>query len=246
MSGRWLELDLTPASAKRDDTSDDENPRRAHGLRLAVRSSFRQLAADPRRLYRRAMRSVLLIAAVLSLAACQKPQEQTPNESAPAAAEVGLHKGVDRSHKGQAAPAAVFSNPDGGEIGLAKFKGVPILVNLWASWCAPCVKELPTLDKLAAAQRDDGQFGVIAVSQDSSPQQSVKAFLAKLNVKDLGAYHDPKMALSGALGPDTVLPTTILFDANGREVWRYVGDLDWTSPEAAKLLAETGAAPKRP
>ena len=50
------------------------------------------------------------------------------------------------------------------------------------------------------------------------------------------------MALSGALGPDTVLPTSILFDANGKEVWRYVGDLDWTSPEAAKLLAEAGAA----
>ena len=49
------------------------------------------------------------------------------------------------------------------------------------------------------------------------------------------------MALSGALGPDTVLPTTILYDANGKEVWRYVGDLDWTSPEAAKLLAEAGA-----
>ena len=48
------------------------------------------------------------------------------------------------------------------------------------------------------------------------------------------------MALSGALGPDTVLPTTILYDAEGKEVWRYIGDLDWTGPEAAKLLAESG------
>ena len=191
------------------------------------------------------MRTALLIAAMLVLAACQKPQEQMPNESSPAAAEVGPHKGIDRSHKGQAAPTAVFSNPDGGESSIARFKGVPVLVNLWATWCAPCVKELPTLDKLAAAHRADGQLGVVAVSQDSGPQASVTAFLAKLNVKDLGAYHDPKMALSGALGPDTVLPTTMLFDATGKEVWRYVGDLDWTSPEAAKLLAEAGAAPKR-
>ena len=190
------------------------------------------------------MRTALLIVAILALGACQKPQQQPPNESAPAA-EAGPHKGVDRSHRGQAAPAALFSNPDGGEISLAKFKGVPVLVNLWATWCAPCVKELPTLDSLAAAHRDDGQLGVIAVSQDSGPQASVEAFLAKLNVKDLGAYHDPKMALSGALGPDTVLPTTMLFDANGREVWRYVGDLDWTSPEAATLLAEAGRAPTR-
>jgi thiol-disulfide isomerase/thioredoxin len=191
------------------------------------------------------MRTALLVAAMLALAACQKPQEQTPNESSPAAADIGPHKGIDRSHKGQAAPAAVFSNPDGGESSIAGFKGVPVLVNLWATWCAPCVKELPTLDRLAAAHREDGQLGVVAVSQDSGPQASVTAFLAKLNVKDLGAYHDPKMALSGALGPDTVLPTTMLFDAKGKEVWRYVGDLDWTSPEAAKLLAEAGAAPKR-
>ena len=156
-------------------------------------------------------------------------------------AEAVPHKGVDRSHRGQAAPAAMFSNPDGGEISLAKFRGVPVLVNLWASWCAPCVKELPTLDKLAASHRDDGQLAVVAISEDSGPQASVNAFLAKLNVKDLGAYHDPKMALSAALGPDTVLPTTILIGADGKEVWRYVGDLDWTSPEAAKLLSEARA-----
>ena len=123
-----------------------------------------------------------------------------------------------------------------------QFKGVPVLVNLWASWCAPCIKELPTLDKLAASHREDGQLGVIAVSQDTGPQPSVEAFLKKLKVEDLGAYHDTKMALSGALGPDTVLPTSILYDAQGREVWRYVGDLDWTGAEAAKLLAEAGAA----
>ena len=82
-----------------------------------------------------------------------------------------------------------------------------------------------------------------AVSQDAGPRASVEAFLAKLKVEDLGAYQDSKMALSGSLGPDVVLPTSILYDAEGREVWRYVGDLDWTSPEAARLLAE-GAAPK--
>jgi hypothetical protein len=60
----------------------------------------------------------------------------------------------------------------------------------------------------------------------------------------LKPYQDPKMSLSGALGPDTVLPTSILIGADGKEVWRYIGDLDWTSPEAAKLLGEAGGAPK--
>jgi thiol-disulfide isomerase/thioredoxin len=192
------------------------------------------------------MRLLPIACVFLALAACQQKTEQQPaNEPAPTV-QAGPVKGVDRSHKGEAAPTAMFNNPDGGEISLAKFKGVPVLINLWATWCAPCVKELPTLDKLAAAHRDDGQLGVIAVSQDNGPQPSVKAFLAKLNIKDLGAYQDPKMQLSGALGPDTVLPTSILYDANGKEVWRYVGDLDWTSPEAAKLLAEAGASPKAP
>jgi thiol-disulfide isomerase/thioredoxin len=193
------------------------------------------------------MRLLPIACVFLALAACQQKTEQQPaaNEAAPAA-QAGPVKGVDRSHRGQSAPAATFNNPDGGESSLAKFKGVPVLVNLWASWCAPCVKELPTLDKLAAAHRVDGQLGVIAVSQDNGPQASVRAFLTKLNVKDLGAYHDPNMSLSGALGPDTVLPTSILFDANGKEVWRYVGDLDWTGPEAAKLLAEAGAPARKP
>ena len=179
---------------------------------------------------------------VLLLAACSKAPEPPANNAALAATpEPGPQKGVDRSHKGQPAPAAEFRYPDGGGISLAKFKGTPVLVNLWASWCAPCVKELPTLDKLAATHRDDGALGVIAVSQDSGPQPSVVAYLKKLGIKDLGAYHDPDMKLSGALGPDAVLPTSILIDADGKEVWRYVGDLDWTSPEAAKLLAEASA-----
>src|SRR5437588_870628 len=141
------------------------------------------------------MRALLVSAALLALSACHKAPQQPANEGAPAA-EAGPHKGVDRSHHGGPAPAAGFTTPDGGLMTLAKFDGVPLVVNLWASWCAPCVKELPTLDKLAASHRVDGQLGVLAISEDSGPEASVAAFLRKLNVRDLGAYHDPKMALS--------------------------------------------------
>ena len=122
--------------------------------------------------------------------------------------------------------------------------GTPVLVNLWATWCAPCVKELPTLNALARKHDKDGALGIIAISQDMGPQGSVEAFLKTLKVDDLGAFHDPKMALSGALDAQ-VLPTTILYDAQGREVWRYVGDLDWTGPEAARLLADIPSAAPR-
>ena len=184
------------------------------------------------------MRLILLLLIALLAGGCdrQKPPGQ---QGEAAGAEV---KGVDRSRKGSLAPDVAFTDPDGGEISLADFRGVPVLVNLWATWCAPCVKELPTLDRLAASHRGDGALGVVALSQDMAPQGSVKAFLARLKVADLGAYHDPEMGLSGALGAQ-VLPTSVLYDAEGREVWRYVGDLDWTGAEAAKLLAE--AAPPR-
>jgi thiol-disulfide isomerase/thioredoxin len=187
------------------------------------------------------MRLIVMTAGLFALAACHPQANQQPasNEAAPAA-DTGV-KGVHRDAKGKPAPAATFNDPDGKPVTLASFKGKPVLVNLWASWCAPCVKELPTLDQLARK----GDVQVAAVSQDDGPHASVVAFLQAHKIATLEPYQDPKMALSGALGPDTVLPTSILIDANGKEVWRYVGDLDWTSPEAAKLLAEAGA-PSRP
>jgi thiol-disulfide isomerase/thioredoxin len=180
------------------------------------------------------VRLILLLLCAFAIAACDRQNASGQQGAAGEAAQV---KGVDRSHKGKPAPDVTFRDPDGGEFSLAEFKGVPALVNLWATWCAPCVKELPTLDRLAERHDHEGDLAVVTVSQDMAPQGSVVAFLNRLQLPRLGAYHDPKMALSGALGAQ-VLPTTILYDAQGREVWRYVGDLDWTGEEAAKLLAE--------
>ena len=187
------------------------------------------------------MRYSLLIAAVLALAACQQKSSEQPaaNQTASVPGESGI-KGVHRDNKGKPALDAAFTDPDGKPVRIADFKGKPVLVNLWATWCAPCVKELPTLDALART----GRVQVLAVSQDDAPHASVVAFLQAHHIASLKPYQDAKMSLSGALGPDTVLPTSILIDADGKEVWRYVGDLDWTSAEAAKLLSEAGAAPK--
>ena len=186
------------------------------------------------------MRLILLLLALLAVGACDRQKAETPQGNEASATPAGLEKGVDRSQKGKAAPAALFKDPDGGDISMADFKGTPVLVNLWATWCAPCVKELPTVDRLAERHAVDGELGVIAVSVDMGPRNSVKAFLDKLGVKHLGAYQDPEMALAGALNAN-MMPTTILFDKDGREVWRYIGDLDWSGPEAAKLVAEAGA-----
>src|SRR5437868_2989906 len=187
------------------------------------------------------MRLTLICTALLALAACHKPaQEQAANQPAPTA-EAGPQKGVDRSHKGQSFPKVTFLDEEDQPLGYEPLRGVPTLVNLWATWCAPCVKELPTLESLS--KKDSGLY-VATINQDSGPRASVEAFLAQHKL-DLPIYRDPKMAVSAALGPDTVLPTSILYDANGKEVWRYVGDLDWTSAEAAKLIAEAGAPAKK-
>ena len=185
------------------------------------------------------MRHPRLAAALIGLglltSACDQ-QQQAPADNA--AEEAGLSKGLQRDRAGQGLPDVELKDADDEAANLADARGERVLVNIWATWCAPCVKELPTLQALAARS---GAPRVIAVSQDMAPRGSVDAFLDKNKLTDLEVWHDPKMALSGAAGAQ-ILPTTILYDADGREVWRYVGDLDWTGQAATKLLADVGPA----
>ncbi|MCJ7421313.1 TlpA family protein disulfide reductase [Sphingomicrobium astaxanthinifaciens] len=147
---------------------------------------------------------------------------------------VAREGGVDRSHAGAAMPAIDILDPEGETVALADVAaGEPLLVNLWASWCAPCVEELPTL--VALAER--GEVAVLTLSQDMGPQPSVRAFLEDEGLDAVEAWQDPEMAFTDAL-PVAVMPTTVLYDAQGREVWRYLGDLDWSGEEAAALLEE--------
>ena len=139
----------------------------------------------------------------------------------------------DRSHAGEAAPTLGFDGPDGKPTTLAAFRGKPVLVNLWATWCAPCVKELPTLDTLAT--RDRATLQVVTLSQDMQPDKAA-AFFAQRRFATLKVYTDPKLAWLTALGGAN-LPMSILYDAGGREVWRTAGDRDWSDADAAKAIA---------
>ena len=181
----------------------------------------------------------------LGIAGCDKPKPA--NEQANAAQNMAVPAGgptpgadegvIDRSHKGEPMAAMPFAAPGGAPATLGGFRGRPLLVNLWATWCGPCVKELPTLDVLAA--REQGKLAVVAISQDNGGDAQVGPFWKSHGLKTLTPYTDPKMALMNALGID-VLPTTILYDAQGKEVWRVVGGKDWTGAEAAKLIGEAG------
>ncbi len=139
---------------------------------------------------------------------------------------------VDRSHKGEAAPTLGFTTLDGKPATLADFRGKPVLVNLWATWCGPCVAEMPTL--AAQAERSKGKIAVIAVAQDDAAK--VKPFLAGKKLDALPIYLDPKLGLSVHYKAN--LPTTILYGANGKEIWRMTGGFEWIGAQADQLLAE--------
>lgn len=143
---------------------------------------------------------------------------------------------VYRNHKGTVMPDVRFTGPDNKPVTLAKIAdGKPLLVNLWATWCAPCVAELPALDKLAGSPEAKG-IKVITVSQDQGGAAHVEQFLAAHKFQHLARYLDPENALGFHYNTGT-LPTTILYDGHGKEVARIVGALDWQSAEAAKLIA---------
>ena len=139
---------------------------------------------------------------------------------------------VDITHRGETAPAVPFVAPDGSPATLATWRGKPLMVNLWATWCGPCVKEMPTLDALAAK---DGRFQIVAVSQDMAGQKEVAPFFAKNGFKTLKPYLDKQNVLMEALKMDT-LPTTIFYDANGKEQWRVIGAMDWSGTKAQTLI----------
>ena len=140
---------------------------------------------------------------------------------------------IDRSQAGKAGPAAAFLDRADKPVRLADFKGTPVLVNLWATWCAPCLAEMPALDRLAA--REKGKLVVLPVSQDLEGWRAVDKFFAPGKFTTLKPYLDQPNDWALAVGAKG-LPVSILYDAEGRELWRVNGPLEWDKPEAAALL----------
>lgn len=122
---------------------------------------------------------------------------------------------------------------EGEEITLADRRGKLVLVNFWATWCAPCVVEMPSLDALQAELGSD-DFEVIAISMDRTMEEA-RRFYDENGINALGLYHDPALRAAIEAG-SRGLPTTILYDRHGGEIGRLSGEAEWDSEEAIALI----------
>lgn len=137
-------------------------------------------------------------------------------------------------------PPYQYTNDGGGDATLTFPQGSMTVLHFWATWCAPCVRELPTIDKMAAelATISSRQWRVIAISMDDN-QSVVRAFFRRHNITQLQANMDNQMNAMRHLKVGG-LPTTLIIDDQGNELKRYVGDFDWTTFNPATLSVDNG------
>jgi thiol-disulfide isomerase/thioredoxin len=185
-------------------------------------------------------RSLLLsltCAFALVVAGCDRQSTQDAQQDVAAADQnaAQLSGTIDRSFAGNELPDVELTDPSGATLSLASLRGEPVLINLWATWCAPCVVEMPMLDTLAG--ETEGSLRVITVSQDMQGADVVAPFFAERDLGRLPQWIDPRNDLVFAYGGAS-LPLTVLYDAEGREVWRMLGGYHWDSAEARELVNE--------
>ncbi len=134
-----------------------------------------------------------------------------------------------------------FDAPDGKRLTLGDFRGRVVLLNLWATWCAPCRAEMPALDRLQAKLGGD-KFEVVTVSIDTARLERRQAFWKETGLQRLMFYADPKADIFQVLkraGKAVGLPTTLLIDSNGCELGVMAGPAEWDSEDALRLISAT-------
>ena len=151
-----------------------------------------------------------------------------------ASPDVGPGTGVGWAIAPQLLPEIRFQGADGKSYTLSDFRGKVVLLNVWATWCAPCRKEMPALDRLQ--QKLGGpDFQVVALSIDNGGAAAVRRFYDETGVRALAIYVDSSLEATSKLR--TVgIPTTLLIDREGRERWRKTGPAEWNSPEIIESL----------
>ena len=163
--------------------------------------------------------------------------------SAPALARVdrasrGQVAGMQAPPQARPAPEIRFKGPDGTDTALSDLKGRLLLVNLWATWCAPCKAEMPALDRLEAALAGP-DFSVVAINLDTRNLERPADWLKQAGIRRLAFYADPGGRVLPAIQRDTGstgLPTTMLIDAHGCTLGVMKGPADWSGPDGLALI----------
>jgi thiol-disulfide isomerase/thioredoxin len=140
------------------------------------------------------------------------------------------------------APEAVFLGPGGAPQRLSDFRGRVVLVNLWASWCEPCLREMPALNRLQG-RLGGKNFQVVAVNLDRNPEEG-RAFLRARGIRNLALYRDDKLALFQAVSAPG-LPLSLLIDRQGHTIGRLAGPAAWDGPAARKVIIDAIGATTR-
>jgi thiol-disulfide isomerase/thioredoxin len=133
------------------------------------------------------------------------------------------------------AGTTAFDAASGGEMTLADYAGKHVVLNFWATWCAPCREEMPTLSALQAAMGGD-DFEVVTIATGRNDPVGMQQFFAEIGVDNLPLHRDPQQRLAremGVLG----LPITVILDPEGMEIARLQGDADWASDSAMAIVA---------
>lgn len=169
-----------------------------------------------------------------------------PTKETASISEVVSAPGIKRAFVPFAEPRPVahvtFEDGAGRPRSLADFRGKVVLLNVWATWCVPCRKEMPTLDRLQT-QLGGADFEVVALSIDRDGAAVVRQFFDETNVHALGVYVDPTTEAQSKLEIIGV-PTTLLLDRQGREVARYTGIAEWDRPEIIATIKRYLERPK--
>jgi len=160
---------------------------------------------------------------------------------APAATDAGDADIPDRAKLGEfvpssqpfAAPTISLTDSGGHTLELSALRGKLVLVNLWATWCEPCLREMPSLERLQS--RLGERIAVLAVSEDRGGNKAVEPFIAKLGLKSVKIYIDPKSEVGHAFGARG-LPTSVLIDREGKVLGRVEGAAEWDSPKILGVL----------
>ena len=148
--------------------------------------------------------------------------------------KVGEMKKLILHESPKAVSEEVFYNSNNDPISLKSFSGRLTLVNFWATWCAPCLEEMPSLSNLQKIKGSE-KFNVVTIATMRNSPKSVENFFNKNSIDNLTKYQDPKGKLARSL-KIAGLPLTILLNKDNEEVARFIGDADWSSPHALRLI----------